>query len=303
MVVTDVRERVARNVRHLFTGGVEPLDPIEDHPGDPGLFGPESASWRVLGDVSAVVGAIAALLTQATHPEVAAGVADHSNYRDDPLGRLARTSHYVTKVTFGARDEVSAAIDGMRAAHRHVRGTSERGRPYDASDPLLAGFVHHSLTWAMGEAYVRYGHQGGALDRDRFVAEQALLGDLLGIAPRLETWDEVCRYLDEHADVAPSGAMREAFAMLRNPPLEPLQQVGYKLAYDAAIDMLRPATKRASELTESSCASQRGQLVVGVLRAALGTHSPSFHKAQERCGLPSTADGVESGATIGEKCC
>ena len=39
------------------------------------------------------------------HPEVVAGVADHSRYREDPLGRLSRTSAYVTAASFGAMPE------------------------------------------------------------------------------------------------------------------------------------------------------------------------------------------------------
>ena len=70
--------------------------------GDPGLFGPDSVTWRVIGDVATFIGGIRALLVQAAHQEVAAGVADHSRYQDDPLGRLSRTSAYVTATAFGA---------------------------------------------------------------------------------------------------------------------------------------------------------------------------------------------------------
>lgn len=67
--------------------------------GDAGLLGPNSVSWRVIGDAAAFVGGIRALLVQTAHPEVVAGVEQHSRYRDDPLGRLNRTSVYVTETT------------------------------------------------------------------------------------------------------------------------------------------------------------------------------------------------------------
>ncbi len=57
-----------------------------DYAGDPGLFGPDSITWEVMGDVSGFIGGIRALLIQAAHPEVVAGVADHSRYREDPAG-------------------------------------------------------------------------------------------------------------------------------------------------------------------------------------------------------------------------
>ena len=72
----------------LAIGGVD----YENPPGDPGLFGPDSVCWRVHGDfTSMLIGGISALLLQALHPLALAGVWDHSNFRDDLLGRLRRT--------------------------------------------------------------------------------------------------------------------------------------------------------------------------------------------------------------------
>ena len=78
--------------------------------------------------------------------EVVAGVADHSRYREDPLGRLSRTSNYVTATSYGAMPEVDAAVGAVRRAHARVRGTSHRGVPYAAGNPALAAWVHNSLT-------------------------------------------------------------------------------------------------------------------------------------------------------------
>ena len=114
--------------------------------GDPGLFGPDSITWEVMGDVSGFVAGIRALLIQAAHPEVVAGVADHSRYREDPLGRLSRTSDYVTATSYGAMPEVERAVRIVRAAHHRVQGVSHRGLPYTADDPPLAAWVHNSLT-------------------------------------------------------------------------------------------------------------------------------------------------------------
>ena len=94
-----VRSRVINSVSGMFAHADIPLRHTGDFPGDPGLCGPDSVSWRVIGDVSVFVGGIRALLIQAAHPEVVAGVDDHSRYRDDPLGRLSRTSFYVTSAS------------------------------------------------------------------------------------------------------------------------------------------------------------------------------------------------------------
>ena len=103
-------------------------------------------TWQVVGDTAVLVGGIRALLVQAAHPEVVAGVAEHSRYRQDPLGRLSRTSAYVTATSFGAMPEVERAVAIVRKAHRPVVGLSHRGLPYDAADPALAAWVHNSMT-------------------------------------------------------------------------------------------------------------------------------------------------------------
>ncbi|MFP3915319.1 MAG: oxygenase MpaB family protein, partial [Actinomycetota bacterium] len=128
MLVNMARRRMAAAVARPFGHAPYPLADSLRYEGDPGLFGPGSVSWRVVGDVSSMLGGIRALLVQAAHPEVVAGVADHSRYREDPLGRLSRTSAYVTATTFGAMPEVEEAIERVRRAHRPVRGTSHRGQ-------------------------------------------------------------------------------------------------------------------------------------------------------------------------------
>lgn len=40
-----------------------------------------------------------ALLLQVAHPTVGAGVAEHSNYAQDPFGRLIRTLDYLFVMT------------------------------------------------------------------------------------------------------------------------------------------------------------------------------------------------------------
>ena len=97
-----LQERLTASVVRLFSEGEQPLSQTHLYPGDPGLFGPNSVSWKVMGDVSTFVGGVRALLLQALHPEVAAGVADHSEYETDPLGRLNRTSLFVTTVNYGS---------------------------------------------------------------------------------------------------------------------------------------------------------------------------------------------------------
>lgn len=82
----------------LAVGGVD----FESPKGDPGLFGPDAACWKVHGDFSSMmIGGIGALLLQMLHPLALAGVWDHSNFRDDLLGRLRRTGQFISATTYG----------------------------------------------------------------------------------------------------------------------------------------------------------------------------------------------------------
>ena len=96
----SLRQRVVASATGPFQHAPYPLSRTLAFPGDPGLFGPGSVSWTVIGDASTFAGGIRALLVQAAHPEVVAGVADHSRYREDPLGRLVIERNDLRLVVF-----------------------------------------------------------------------------------------------------------------------------------------------------------------------------------------------------------
>ena len=222
MPVDHLRRRVVREAEGLFSHADDPLADTLLYAGDPGLFGPGSITWELMGDASTFIGGIRALLVQAAHPEVVAGVADHSRYREDPLGRLSRTSNYVAATSYGAMPEVEAAVGAVRRAHVRVRGTSHRGIPYTAADPELAAWVHNSLTDSFLVAARVFGPRSLSIEEaDRFVTEQARVGRLLGADPLPETAAELARWVAQHPAVARSPGMVEAVGFLRQPPLSP----------------------------------------------------------------------------------
>lgn len=90
---------------------------------DVGLFGPESAVWEVHGSISTLVGGIRALLMQAAHPAALTGVAEHSQYDTDPLGRLERTTRWLTITTFGSTEAIEREARRVNELHAHVKGS------------------------------------------------------------------------------------------------------------------------------------------------------------------------------------
>jgi hypothetical protein len=146
-VIGSLKDKVVASTASLFAHGPTALEHTLDHPGDPGLLGPDSVSWRVIGDAAAFVGGIRALVVQTAHPEVVAGVEDHSRYRDDPFGRLNRTSVYVTETTYGSMAEVEAAVPTIQPAVRSLIGL----QPARGSDQVGRATVR-ALRWALGSS-------------------------------------------------------------------------------------------------------------------------------------------------------
>ena len=108
------------------------------------LFSPSSVFWRVNREFASGLGGPRAVLMQIAHPLIAAGVADHSRFREHRLARLYRTSLAATAITFGSRDFALRAIRSINRKHQEVHGVLQSrvgvfppGTPYDANDPAL----------------------------------------------------------------------------------------------------------------------------------------------------------------------
>ena len=298
-LIQTFRLTVTKSTLSMFEHAPYPLQHTLEHPDDPGLLGPDSVSWRLIADPAAFVGGVRGLLIQAAHPEVVAGVDQHSRYRDDPLGRLSRTSAYVTATTFGARPEVEKAVDQVRKAHRRVQGLSGRGIPYDAADPAHAAWVHNALTDSFLTTNQHYSdHPLTVVEADRFVREQARIGALLDADPMPEHAAELSAWVSGHPDIGPSSEMEHVVDFLSDPPLSPGIKTGYLIMFEAAVITLPTRIRETLGLRPKPTAELAGRAMVRGLRWALG-HSPSWALALERMGaeVPShlfrrTPDGV-----------
>jgi uncharacterized protein (DUF2236 family) len=126
-------------------------------------FTPDLAIWSVHRELALLVGAGRALLLQLAHPLVAAGVAQHSRFARDPIGRLLATLGPMYTLVFGSPAEATAAAAGLRRVHRRVRGVLAEGvgvfpagTTYDADDPELRLWVHATLIDSSLRVYTRF---------------------------------------------------------------------------------------------------------------------------------------------------
>jgi uncharacterized protein (DUF2236 family) len=122
-----------------------------------GFFGPDSLSWRIDREVVVLGGGSCALLMQIAHPAVAAAVAQHSTFREDPFGRLRRTLNASFDVIFGTPLQARRSIERVNAIHRSVRGTiPETGESYAALEPRALLWVHATLVDTALRVYGRF---------------------------------------------------------------------------------------------------------------------------------------------------
>ncbi len=150
--------------------------------GDPGLFGPGSASWRIDREAMVLAGGTCALLLQLAHPAVAAGVAQHSDFRDDPFGRLRRTLTASYAVVFGTTQRAERAIRRMNAIHARVTGrVPETGEAYRALDPDLLLWVHATLVDTGLRVYDRYVRPLAVAEAEAYHAEARVVAERLGV--------------------------------------------------------------------------------------------------------------------------
>lgn len=309
-----VRAVVRRQLARTF--GPPPFDPAAD-PGDPGVTGPGSPSWRVIAEPAAIAGGIRGLLLQVAHPLAMAGVHDHSAFREDPLGRLQRTSGYVTASVFGSTREAIEVADVVRRVHPYVRGVAPDGRAYRADDPHLLAWVGIALTSSFLTAHrVWAPTQLTAAEEDRFVLEQSRIAALLdprvdlaelradtaatseairegsmalpmvddGTLPRSVA--ELETVLDAYAsELGVNHQGREALRFLRWPPLPAPVRAGYLTLFGGAVGSLQPHERRALDINllrpAASLAVEGAGAALTLMRVATGT-SPSMRLAGER---------------------
>ena len=235
--------------------------------GDPGLCGgPGSISWEVNGDFASIAtGGLAAIIMELLHPSVMAGVAEHSVYRTMGQQRARNTLGFVLGSTFGATDAATALIGRVRRAHTRITGERPDGQPYRALDPDLLAWVHATIPWAIMEAFHRYRRPLSADERDRYLAEVAPVGRLMGAEEVPTSMAELHDYVER---TRPSLAMTDQTSdfldyivgdRTEGPSANPLKQLEGRLDVAGAM-MLMPAWARKLSGTHQPWPVQLGVL-------------------------------------------
>jgi uncharacterized protein (DUF2236 family) len=216
---------------------------------DPGLFGPDSVSWRIDREVLVLAGGSCALLMQLAHPAVAAGVADHSDFRADPFARLRRTLAATYAVVFGSTPRAERALRRMNAIHATVQGSvPETGEPYRALDPALLLWVHATLVDTAIRIYDRFVAPLSDAEAEAYYAEAGIIAHRLGVpdaslpASLAELRLEMDRLM-RTGEVRVTATARSLAPAVLYPTGFPPRWV-WDLAHVASLSVLPPAIRR-----------------------------------------------------------
>ena len=216
-------------------------DRIHGTPG-PRWFPAGSPITRVHGDASMYVGGLRAVLLQTLQPQAMTAVAEHSGYRGDIWGRLARTSRFLAVTTFGTAEHAQQAVDVVRAIHERVVGTMPDGTPYTATDPHLLEWVHIAEIHSFLLSHQRYGARPlDQAERDEYVAQTAFVARRLGAIDPPTTEAELEAALARfRPELTVTDHAREAVSYLIWHPDLPLPRVFRTACWSAAAIGLMP---------------------------------------------------------------
>jgi uncharacterized protein (DUF2236 family) len=276
--VPRLRSRLGSAIFHKVAGDEGPRrrDRIHGLPG-PRWFPAGSPIQQVHGDASMFVGGMRALMLQSLHPAAMTAVSEHSGYRGDMWGRLARTSTFLATTTFGAASDAQAAVDAVRRIHDRISGTLPDGTPYTASDPHLLEWVHIAEIDSFLLAHQTYG--AAPLDqtgRDEYVAQTAVVAEKLGVLHPPRTEAELHTRVEAfRPELVGTDHAREAISYLVwHPELPAAARPAYLLLASAAIAQMPRWSRRelglpSLPLAERTVVRGVGELATRTIRWAM----------------------------------
>jgi uncharacterized protein (DUF2236 family) len=183
-----------------------------------GFFGRGSMTWHINRENAMYLAGVTAALLQLGHPKVAAGVADHSDFSEDPTGRFIRTFEIVDSIVFADVDTALEAAMVVRRIHDWVTGElQEEVGPFEAGETYEAN-TEENLLWVhatlLEQSIVAYETFVGDLtddEKEEYYQEAKVFGQLFGVPRELypetlgDFWEYYERELEETVAVGSRG--------------------------------------------------------------------------------------------------
>ena len=237
-----LRQRINRGIREAAGLSHEP-PPACNVPAE-AYLPVDGVARLVHGDLPPMmIGGVASLFFEMLHPHTMAGVADHSRYQQDPLGRVLQTANFIGATSYGSKASAYAAIERVLAIHQGVRGVADDGVAYYANDPHLLRWVHCAGSSMFLSAYQRYGQQHlTSAQADQYVREVAVTARDMGVIdPPTSVGDLNLALADFRPELRLSADGMIARDFVAKGVVEGAhQRVAYRLIVDAAYALMEP---------------------------------------------------------------
>ena len=289
-----IQHALGTRFRRIITGdpsGVPPWLEQISAGGDQGLFLPSDAPWIVHGDLATLIGGIRALLIQALHPGTLAGVAQHSRYETDPLGRLAGTTKWLTILTFGGMSTIAAESNRVNSMHQRVQGTyqtADGGKTeYRATDPELLQWVHVAFTDSFLRTFQLYSPERKLALADEYVAKWAQAVTFLGLpdgpASEAELEEVMRKYLTD-GELEVNEQTHRVVTFIKRPPLSRAALFVYAFLFQAALVSIPDPyqTMLGLKAKPKWLVMPIARGLMRLMKLAIGPHSPLEEAAIER---------------------
>src|SRR3954468_8768294 len=210
---------------------------------------PRSVAWSYAGDARTMLGAGAALLLQVAHPTVAGGVRDHSNFAEDPWGRLLRTLDFANLLIYGGPEAAARTGRAVREMHKRIKGTAPDGRRYHALEPEAYAWVHATLAEVIIRSHRVFGRHIDRRELEVFYREWKDVGRLLGVRERdlPDDWAGFRAYVERmvHERLEDNDVVHTVLRSLDSPqapPVELLPEALWRVATLPASRVMHLAT-------------------------------------------------------------
>lgn len=162
---------------------------------EPAPLGPDSLTWKYFGDWRGLLIALWAGSMQNMHPELGAGVEQHSQFFTERWQRLFRSLYPIGGVIYDGPRAHATALE-VRGYHNLIKGVDKHGRRYHALNPDTFYWAH--ATFFVSTILIADNFMGGITESDkrRLFDEHVQWYRMydMSMRPVPESWEDFQRY-------------------------------------------------------------------------------------------------------------
>lgn len=161
-------------------------------------LGPESLMWRYFGDWRGILLSLWAGSMQNMHPQLGAGVEEHSRFFEERWQRLYRSLYPIGGCVYDGERAADTAR-AVRDFHRTVKGVDKHGRPYSALNPETYFWAHATFVLIPVLVCEYFGTPLTHAEKEQVYAEGIQWWRLYGMSmrPVPPNWDAFLAYYEQ----------------------------------------------------------------------------------------------------------